>query len=245
MRGGIPFSNAPGVTFEYSNYGFAILGQVVARVSGKSYEDYVREKILLPLGMRASTLEASQVSPDRKAPGYRGGQCWKTSELAMDLSCRADFGPPQRLALCFVSCGLPPRDGWRRPINRSRAKRCSRRPWQPAFALRTQEGTSSFGFHNGRPGRTRIVASGTCRTWRRLRACSLMRVAGMGWVDCDGQFITRLGGCHRQRRRPRTARAATACSRRGKFDREEGCSQWSDGTKRPTHRRRQSLFDET
>ena len=29
MRGGIPFSNAPGVAYEYSNYGFAILGRIV------------------------------------------------------------------------------------------------------------------------------------------------------------------------------------------------------------------------
>jgi len=30
MRRGIPFSNAPGVAYEYSNYGFAILGRIVA-----------------------------------------------------------------------------------------------------------------------------------------------------------------------------------------------------------------------
>ena len=54
MSAGIPFSNAPGVAFEYSNYGFAILGQVVASASGRPYDEYVRDRILLPLGMRAS-----------------------------------------------------------------------------------------------------------------------------------------------------------------------------------------------
>ena len=34
LRGGIPFSNSPGVAYEYSNYGFAILGRIVSRVSG-------------------------------------------------------------------------------------------------------------------------------------------------------------------------------------------------------------------
>ena len=29
MRAGIPFSNAPGIAYEYSNYGFAILGRIV------------------------------------------------------------------------------------------------------------------------------------------------------------------------------------------------------------------------
>ena len=40
--GGIPFSNAPGVAYEYSNYGFAILGRiVVARVADVPYRDYI------------------------------------------------------------------------------------------------------------------------------------------------------------------------------------------------------------
>jgi CubicO group peptidase (beta-lactamase class C family) len=33
MRSGIPFSTAPGTAYEYSNFGFAILGRVVANVS--------------------------------------------------------------------------------------------------------------------------------------------------------------------------------------------------------------------
>ena len=37
MRGGIPFSTAPGTAYEYSNFGFAILGRIVANVSGMPY----------------------------------------------------------------------------------------------------------------------------------------------------------------------------------------------------------------
>jgi CubicO group peptidase (beta-lactamase class C family) len=76
MRKGIPFSNAPGVAFEYSNYGFGILGQVVARVSGRPYRDYVSREVLAPLGMDATVWEAASVPRDRLARGYRseGGQ---------------------------------------------------------------------------------------------------------------------------------------------------------------------------
>ena len=44
IRAGIPFSNAPGMAYEYSNFGFAILGQVVAKASGQRYDDYIRNK---------------------------------------------------------------------------------------------------------------------------------------------------------------------------------------------------------
>ena len=46
---------APGEAYAYSNAGFAVLGQVVAGVTGRSYEDVVTERVLSPLGMTSST----------------------------------------------------------------------------------------------------------------------------------------------------------------------------------------------
>ena len=71
MREGIPFSTSPGTAYEYSNYGFAILGRIIANVSGMPYARYVREKVLRPLGMNATTLEAADVPAQRLAHGYR------------------------------------------------------------------------------------------------------------------------------------------------------------------------------
>src|SRR6478672_13785555 len=71
LRRGIPFSNAPGVAYEYSNYGFAILGRIVTKASGIPYRRYVQDNILKPLGMTSTTLEPAQVSPSRIAQGYR------------------------------------------------------------------------------------------------------------------------------------------------------------------------------
>ena len=71
MRSGIPFSNAPGVAYEYSNYGFAILGRIVSQVSGVPYRDYVKKHILDPLGMSSTTLEPAAVPANRLALGYR------------------------------------------------------------------------------------------------------------------------------------------------------------------------------
>jgi CubicO group peptidase (beta-lactamase class C family) len=71
LEEGIPFSNTPGVTYEYSNYGFAILGRIVTNVSGVPYRRYIHDAVLTPLGMTSTTLEPAEVGPDRLARGYR------------------------------------------------------------------------------------------------------------------------------------------------------------------------------
>ena len=71
MRSGIPFSNPPGVAYEYSNYAYAILGRVIADISGVPYTRYVEREILRPLGMASTTLEPRSVPPARLAQGYR------------------------------------------------------------------------------------------------------------------------------------------------------------------------------
>ena len=38
---------APGEKFAYSNMAYEVLGEVIAKVSGRSFEDYVAENILL------------------------------------------------------------------------------------------------------------------------------------------------------------------------------------------------------
>jgi CubicO group peptidase (beta-lactamase class C family) len=54
---------APGATFRYSNMAYEVLGDVVAKVSGESFEDYVKRHILEPLRMQSSTLLVKKASP--------------------------------------------------------------------------------------------------------------------------------------------------------------------------------------
>jgi CubicO group peptidase (beta-lactamase class C family) len=90
MRAGIPFSNAPGVAYEYSNYGFAILGRIVSRVSGREYADYLQEHFFAPLGMTSTTMEAAAVPERRIAGGYRWeDEGWKLEPALADGA----FGP--------------------------------------------------------------------------------------------------------------------------------------------------------
>jgi CubicO group peptidase (beta-lactamase class C family) len=71
VAAGLPFSTSPATAYEYANYGFALLGQVVARASGMPYRQYVTTRILQPLGMTSTSWDARDVPADRLAHGYR------------------------------------------------------------------------------------------------------------------------------------------------------------------------------
>jgi CubicO group peptidase (beta-lactamase class C family) len=63
----------PGDTAAYSNYGTALAGYIVARVSGQSYDEYIQEHILDPLGMAHSAALAT-LHPDvaaHESVGYK------------------------------------------------------------------------------------------------------------------------------------------------------------------------------
>ncbi len=47
---------APGERYAYSNLGYNILGRIIERKTGQSYEQYVTEKVLGPLGIRGMRL---------------------------------------------------------------------------------------------------------------------------------------------------------------------------------------------
>jgi N-acyl-D-amino-acid deacylase len=53
---GRPLDFDPGADAQYSNFGFIALGQIVAQVSGESYEEYVRENVLEPAGVKRAFL---------------------------------------------------------------------------------------------------------------------------------------------------------------------------------------------
>ena len=68
---GISFSNNPGSGYEYSNVGFATLGYIIKKVSGQTYQKYITENILKPLGMSHTYWEYNDVPKDKLAHGYR------------------------------------------------------------------------------------------------------------------------------------------------------------------------------
>ncbi|SEL68574.1 serine hydrolase domain-containing protein [Parapedobacter koreensis] len=71
IQDGFTFSNAPGIAYEYSNTGFALLGEVIKRVSGQRYDAYINTNLLKPLGMNETYWEYSDVPDSLLAKGYR------------------------------------------------------------------------------------------------------------------------------------------------------------------------------
>jgi CubicO group peptidase (beta-lactamase class C family) len=65
---------APGERYRYSNLGYGILDTVISRLSGRSYADFLREELFLPLGMTRSSVDiAAGLEPYAAARYSRDG----------------------------------------------------------------------------------------------------------------------------------------------------------------------------
>jgi D-alanyl-D-alanine carboxypeptidase len=60
----------PGSRFEYSNYGFVLLGALIEHVTGGSYDDYVDQHVFRPAGMRSTGALPEAVEVPDRAVGY-------------------------------------------------------------------------------------------------------------------------------------------------------------------------------
>jgi CubicO group peptidase (beta-lactamase class C family) len=60
----------PGTTFHYSNSGYFLLGAVIEKVTGKPYEEVLKERILDPVGMHDTGYDHSATVLAKRASGY-------------------------------------------------------------------------------------------------------------------------------------------------------------------------------
>lgn len=66
-----PLEFAPGEKFKYANSGYTLLGFIIERVSGKSYEEFLQENIFTPLEMKQTGYENPLRIIKNRATGYR------------------------------------------------------------------------------------------------------------------------------------------------------------------------------
>jgi CubicO group peptidase (beta-lactamase class C family) len=117
LRTGVPFTRVPGTAYEYSNFGYALLGRIVTNVSRRPYSDYIEQNIMRPLGMRDTGYDIFASPLPRRALGYR----WENEAFArepdMAHGAFGAMGGVQTTAndyakwVAFLLSAWPPRDG--------------------------------------------------------------------------------------------------------------------------------------
>jgi CubicO group peptidase (beta-lactamase class C family) len=146
IRAGIPFSTVPGTAFEYSNYGFGILGRVVQNVAKEPYDRFVERRVLAPLGMTSTTFDVATVDPARRAQGYR---LVDGKHEAEDLLPHGAFGAMGGLwtstrdlakYVAFLMSAYPARDGADPgPLRRSSLREMQAVAWHDVTRARRAE----------------------------------------------------------------------------------------------------------
>jgi CubicO group peptidase (beta-lactamase class C family) len=68
-----PLDFEPGEKWSYSNSGYVLLGYLIEKISGSSYEKFVNENIFTPLGMKDSGYDSNTAVISHRASGYVPG----------------------------------------------------------------------------------------------------------------------------------------------------------------------------
>lgn len=88
-----PMKFDPGTQFSYNNAGFIVLGLIVEKLTGLSFNDYVQEHIFQVCGMNDSGYFRMDQLPERTAIGYVGNDDhWKTNIYSLPIVGGPDGG---------------------------------------------------------------------------------------------------------------------------------------------------------
>lgn len=179
LKAGVPFSRPAGMAMEYSNFGYATLGRIITNVSGRRYQDYIRDTLLRPLGMSSTGYDVFAPPPARRALGYRWQDNGWVREPDMADGAFGAMGGMETSAndyarwVGFLLSAWPPRDDK------------DDGPVKRATVRAIVEGS------NFATGQMRAAAIGGA-------PCRQAVAYGMGWRvldDCDlGRVVTHTGG---------------------------------------------------
>lgn len=179
LSDGVPFTRPPGTVMEYSNFGYAMLGRIVANVAQQPYKDYLERALLAPLGMTSSGYDVALAPTERRALGYR----WEDEEWRLEPTmAHGAFGAMGGLQtsandyakyVAWLLSAWPPRDGADAgPVKRASVRELAQGANFPQF-------------------RQRAAGSG-------VAACVQASAYGMGWwvaIDCNlGVTLSHGGG---------------------------------------------------
>jgi CubicO group peptidase (beta-lactamase class C family) len=81
-----PLDFQPGDKWSYSNSGFVLLGYLIGKISGESYEKFVQENIFSPLGMHDSGYDSYSEIIKHRASGYTPHDSGMINASYLDMS---------------------------------------------------------------------------------------------------------------------------------------------------------------
>lgn len=79
MEKGLNFT--PGTAYAYSNIGYLVLGLVIEEVSGKSYEQYVKDRMLTPIGAHDMYIGKNMLDDKREREGEYEGNGYNSLDI--------------------------------------------------------------------------------------------------------------------------------------------------------------------
>jgi CubicO group peptidase (beta-lactamase class C family) len=81
-----PFDFDPGTKFSYNNSGYFLLGAIIEKVSGQSFDDYLRETFFEPLEMHDTGVHTATALLKHEATGYSVAEGKATKAIDWDMS---------------------------------------------------------------------------------------------------------------------------------------------------------------
>lgn len=84
-------ASKPGARYEYSNFGYYLIGAIIERVSGQSYNQLLQERICIPIGMENTLPDVTGKTYENRATGYHYNY-FTGPELAPHLDMSFAFG---------------------------------------------------------------------------------------------------------------------------------------------------------
>ncbi|MGN7788042.1 serine hydrolase domain-containing protein [Niabella sp. 22666] len=77
-----PLEFQPGTQYRYSNSGYYLLGYIIEKVTGKSYQAYIHDRLLKPLGLRHTYFDSTGTIIPNRVNGYRReGTVYKNADF--------------------------------------------------------------------------------------------------------------------------------------------------------------------
>lgn len=125
----VPLRRVPEIAFEYSNFGYALLGRLVGNAAGCPFAEYVERELLRPLGMNASCFDLARAPESRRSIGYRRDHGRWSEEPAQGTGAFAAMGGLATSAadyarfVAWLLAAWPPRNEADDPILRRASRR--------------------------------------------------------------------------------------------------------------------------